>query len=208
MQPTLIDVAIGLALLLSVLGACHRGIGREMLHTVMFAILVAVGYVLFKNQSDASAPGDTVFWVVNSSYYLITAYVLTWVGMKVLSPLMIGYEVVGLRSRFWAGILCIIKLAVVLFGLNLWFAVHSTEVHPQRLKNLPPILRESLLVQISDKFTEDLYHWLASKQILEYHKVLDKPKTEKDKRDEDLMKTLGIKPEDAAPVAPTSVNSN
>lgn len=100
-QPTLIDVAIGLAILTSVLGACHRGLGREMLHTVMFAIMVAVGYVLFRTQAaQAVGPNDVVFWLVNSMYYVVTAYVLTWVFMKVLSPLVLGRENVGMRSVF------------------------------------------------------------------------------------------------------------
>lgn len=190
-QPSLIDIAIGLALLLSLLGACHRGIGREMLHTVMFAILVSIGYILFKNQQDNS-PSEVVFWVVNSSYYLITAYVLTWVGMKVLSPLVIGTEHVGLRSRFWAGALCLAKLAVVIIGLNLWFAMHTDDPHPKRLEALPAIMQDSQLVRLSDKVTEDVYKWLASKQIVEYHKVLDRKKTEQEKKDDELEKMLGV----------------
>lgn len=191
-QPTLIDVAIMLALVGSVLGACHRGIGREMLHTVMFAILVAVGYVLFKNQTQAAGPNDVVFWLVNSTYYMITAYVLTWVGMKVLAPLIIGHEAVGLRSRFWAGILCMAKLATVIFGLNLWFAINSPDVHPQRLNTLPALMRDSVLVQASDKFTEDLYKWLAGKQVLEYRKSLERQPTEDEQRKADMERLLGV----------------
>ena len=193
-QPTLIDIAIALAILGSVLGACHRGLGREMLHTVMFGIMVTVGYVLFRSQSDAAGPNDVVFWLVNSMYYVITAYVLTWLGMKILSPLVLGFESVGLRSRFWAGILSLVKLTVVLFGLNLWFAVHSPMVHPARLNTLPPLLRDSMLVQLSDKFTEDLYRWLASKNILEYHKNIDHQPTPQEMHDAELEKILGVSP--------------
>lgn len=191
-QPTLIDVAIALAILGSVLGACHRGLGREMLHTVMFAIMVAIGYVLFRTQGETSAEHDVVFWLVNSMYYVITAYVLTWVGMKVLSPLVIGHENVGLRSRFWAGMLSLTKLGFVLFGLNLWFAIHSPDVHPARLNTLPPILRDSMLVQLSDKFTEDLYKWMAGKNILDYHKSLERQPTEQEVRDAELERALGV----------------
>lgn len=191
-QPTLIDVAIMLALVGSVLGACHRGIGREMLHTVMFAILVAVGYVLFKNQSEASSANDVVFWLVNSTYYMITAYVLTWVGMKVLAPLILGGESLGLRSRFWAGVLCMAKLATVILGLNLWFAMNSPDVHPKRLNALPALMRDSVIVQLSDKFTDDLYRWLASKQMVEYRKSIDRKPTLDEERKADLERLLGV----------------
>ncbi len=191
-QPTLIDVAIMLALVGSVLGACHRGIGREMLHTVMFAILVAVGYVLFKNQTQAAGPNDVVFWLVNSTYYMITAYVLTWVGMKVLAPLIIGREGLGLRSRFWAGILCMAKLATVILGLNLWFAVNSPDVHPQRLNSLPVLMRDSVFVQLSDKFTDDLYRLLASKQVIEYRKSIERQPTEEEQRKAEMERLLGV----------------
>ncbi len=190
--PTLIDVAIAFAILGSVLGACHRGLGREMLHTVLFAILVTIGYVLFRTQAAQSAsPDDVIFWLMNSLYYVITAYVLTWVGMKVLSPLVLGRESVGLRSRFWAGILSLAKLLTVVFGVNLWFAVHSQHVHPDRLESLPPLLQESMLVRTSDRFTEDLYKWLASKNILEYYKTLDRKPATDDARKRELEQFLG-----------------
>ena len=192
MQPTLIDVAIGLAILGSVLGACHRGLGREMLHTVMFAIMVAFGFVMFRSQATGTSPDDVVFWLVNSMYYIITAYVLTWILMKVLSPLILGSEAVGFRSRFWAGVLSLSKLAVVVFGLNLWFAVHSPDVHPKRLQVLPVILRESLVIQTIDKYTEDLYRWLASKDILEYYKSIERAPTEEEKRSQEFENMLGI----------------
>lgn len=203
MQPTLIDVAIGLAILGSVLSACHRGLGREMLHTVMFAIMVAFGYIMFRSQATGTSPDDMVFWLVNSMYYIITAYVLTWIMMKVLSPLIIGREMIGMRSRFWAGVLSLAKLMVVVFGLNLWFAVHSPDVHPKRLNVLPPLLRESLLVQLSDKFTEDLYRWLAGKQILDYYKSIDRAPTEEEKRKAELENMLGVSPTELQAPAPT-----
>lgn len=191
-QPTLIDIAIGLALFGSMLAACHRGIGREMLHTVMFGILVVVGYVMFRTQAQESGPDDVIFWLVNSMYYLITAYVLTWAAMKVLSPLVIGHETIGLRSRFWAGMLSLIKIGVVIMSLNLWFAVHSADAHPKRLNSLPPILRDSMLVQLSDKFTEDFHRWLASHNLLEYHKTLDRKPTPEEEREAELERMTGV----------------
>lgn len=171
---TLIDALIALGLIGSILGACHRGIGREMLHTVLFAILVAAGYVLFRNQAVAPDKSDVAFWVVNSTYYLMTAYVLTWVGMRILSPLMLAHEKVGLRSRFWAGTLSIVKLATVIIGLNLWFAMHSPDAHPLRLASLPKVMQESLFVRVSDMWTERLYQWLASQQIVDYNKTVER----------------------------------
>ena len=194
-QPTLIDVAIAIAILGSVLGACHRGVGREMLHTVLFAIMVTIGYVLFRNQAgDATTTKDVAFWLVNSMYYIITAYVLTWVFMKVTAPLVLGRESIGLRSRFWAGVLSLAKLAAVVFGLNLWFAVQSDRPHPERLEGLPPIMRDSDLLRVSDRFTEDLYVWLASKNMLEYYKTRERLPTEEETRQKDLEKMLGVSP--------------
>ncbi|RYG58818.1 MAG: hypothetical protein EON60_12230 [Alphaproteobacteria bacterium] len=195
LQPTLIDVAIALAILGSVLGACHRGLAREMLHTVMFAILVVIGYVLIRNKAvQATSADDVIFWLVNSMYYLITAYVLTWVAMKVLSPLVIGREAVGMRSRLWAGILSLVKLASVVFGLNLWFAVNNTEAHPARLESLPNILRESALVHLSDRYTEDLHIWLAENNLIEYKKTTYRKEEPKDPRRKELEELLGVPP--------------
>jgi hypothetical protein len=171
---SLIDAAILLTFLASVLGACHRGIGREMLHTVLFAIAVTGGYVMFSNHSDAVKDADVSFWVMNSLYYLATAYVLTWAAMSFLGPLVIGREVIGLRSRFWAGIVSIVKIVAVVLCLNLWFAMHSTDAHPLRLKQLPSLMQDSKVVNFSDRMTEKLYIWLASRGIVEYHKTLER----------------------------------
>lgn len=193
--PTLIDVAIALAVLGSVLGACHRGLGREMLHTVMFGIMVTIGYVLFRTQAaQATSPNDVIFWLMNSLYYVVTAYVLTWVFMKVMSPLVLGRETIGMRSRFWAGILSLAKLAAVVFGVNLWFAVHSEQVHPDRLESLPPLMQQSMLVRLSDRYTEDLYKWLASKNMLEYYKTLDRKPEVNEERKRELEEMLGTLP--------------
>ena len=194
-QPTLIDAIIGLAILGSVLSACHRGLGREMLHTVMFAIMVAIGYVLFRADVAQGATNDVVFWLMNTLYYLVTAYVLTWVMMKVLSPLIIGHEAIGLRSRFWAGVMSLLKLGAVIFGLNLWFAVHSPDAHPKRLNVLPPLLRDSMMVQLSDKFTDDLYRWLATKNVLEYRKTIERSDTVEERRKSDFEQLMGVSSE-------------
>jgi hypothetical protein len=196
-QVTLIDAAIGLALFASVLGACHRGMGREMLHTVLFAIAVAAGFVIFRNVPENATAADVSFWVINSSYYLITAYALTWLAMKLISPLILGREQIGMRSRFWAGVLSIVKLGSVIFGLNLWFAVHSTEAHPLRLHALPAILRDSQLVRLSDSLTEDVYRWAAANNLLNYSKVVERaPESDSTPADplDGLLSTSGTIP--------------
>ncbi len=194
MQPTLLDVAIGLFLILNILGACHRGLGREMLHTFIFVLLVVFGYVMFRSSTPMETAQQISFWVVNSSYYLITAYVLTWVGIKVLSPIILGPQSVGLRSRFWAGALSIAKLATVILGLNLWFAMHSQHPHPKRLEALPPIMQSSVAIHISDKLTEDLYHWLAANNVVEYKKNLYRKPTPEEEQEKRLEEQLGIAP--------------
>lgn len=171
---SLIDAAILLAFLASVLGACHRGIGREMLHTVMFGIVVAGGYVMFSNHTQTDSDADVSFWVMNSLYYLVTAYVLTWAVMKAVGSIIIGREVVGLRSRFWAGALCIVKIVTVVLCLNLWFAMHSPDAHPLRLKSLPQVMQDSKVVALSDRMTEKLYKWLASRNVVEYRKTVER----------------------------------
>ncbi len=115
--------------------------------------------------------------------------------MKVLSPLVIGHEAVGMRSRLWAGVLSLTKLAAVVFGLNLWFAVHSQNVHPARITELPIILQESYLVRLSDRFTEDLYIWLAQKNILEYRKTTYRKPTDEENRKKELEQMLGVNPD-------------
>lgn len=194
MQPTLIDIAIALFLLLNILGACHRGLGREMLHTVIFLLLVAFGYIMFRTSGPVESVNEVAFWVVNSSYYLITAYVLTWVGLKIFSPLVLGPQNVGFRSRFWAGSLSIIKLATVILGLNLWFAMHTESPHPKRLEILPTVMQTSTAIRISDKLTEDLYMWLAAKNIVEYQKNLYRKPTPAEVEQKELEDQLGISP--------------
>jgi uncharacterized membrane protein required for colicin V production len=169
MDLTLLDWVLGLALLVSVLAACHRGLGREMLHTVLFGIAVAAGYVLFRTQAQLAGQGtqaEVAFWVMQSIYYLISSYVLTWAVMKLLGPLIIGWEEVGIRSRFWAGIVSMVKLGAVIFGLNLWFAVHSPDPSPQRLLSLPLMMQDSVLIQLSNALTDDAYAWLVQNNVM------------------------------------------
>ncbi len=194
MQITLLDVAIGLFLLFNILGACHRGLSREMLHTTFFGLLVLVGYVLFRTAGPVESENQTVFWVVNSSYYLVTAYVLTWVGIKVFGPLIMGPENVGLRSRFWAGVVSIVKLSAVILGINLWFAMNSENPHPQRLQSLPPIMQSSAAIQVSDILTERLYRWLAANNIVTYEKNIYRKPTPEEQRQRELEQELGISP--------------
>ena len=53
-------------------------------------------------------------------------------------------------------------------------------------------MRDSMFVQLSDKFTEDLYRWLASKQMIDYHKTLDRGQTLDEERKEELERMLGV----------------
>jgi len=194
MQVTLLDVAIGLFLILNILAACHRGLSREMLHTTFFGLLVLFGYVLFRTSGPIETENQTVFWVVNSSYYLVTTYVLTWVGIKVFGPLILAPENVGLRSRFWAGVVSIVKLSTIILGINLWFAMNSENPHPKRLESLPPIMQTSTAIQVSDILTERLYRWLAANNIVSYEKNIYRKPTPEQQRQRELEEELGITP--------------
>lgn len=163
---TLLDAAILLACLLSVLGAIHRGIAKEMVHTVLFGLLVIGGYVTMQSMPAPSAD-NLSFWVSNISYYLITAYALTWVIMTVVAPLMLGRHEIGYRSRFWAGVVSIVKIAAVVLGLNLWFAVHSPYAYPAREQSLPEVMQDSVVIQHTDAVTETLYQWLVAHNLLD-----------------------------------------
>jgi hypothetical protein len=116
--------------------------------------------------------------LINIAFYLLAGYVLTWGMMKVLGPILLSEErVIGMRSRFWAGALAMLKIVGVILGMNLWFAIHSPDAHPLRLKALPSVLQESELIQLSDKTTDDIYRWLAQNKILDYNKYMEKPAT-------------------------------
>lgn len=177
-QPTLLDAFILLALVGSVLSACHRGLAREMLHTVMFGVMVVVGYFFLKDTEIPKTPPELAKVMISCSFYLAAMYVFMWGAMKVLSPLILSHHIVGIRSRFWAGALSALKLAVSILGLNLWFAIQSPDAHPLRLEAFPLMVRESVLVQLSDRKTDEIYRWLASQNILDYNKFMEKPKTE------------------------------
>lgn len=197
---SLVDAAILLTLLASVLGACHRGIAREMLHTVLFLLVVGGGYLIYSGQAKTQTDADITFWLMNALYYLITAYILTWVVMKTFSVLIIGSEMVGLRSRFWAGVLCLTKIVSVVLCLNLWFAMHSPYAHPLRLQTLPKVMQDSRIVEFSDRVTEDLYKDLASRGVVEYRKTVDRLK-EQDTGNKPVQtygqQLLGLPPADA-----------
>lgn len=169
---TLLDAAILLAALLSVLSACRRGIAREMLHTVLFGAMLLIGYLLLRGQ-PAPDQSNLAFWVANISYYVVTAYALTWLVLTVTSPLVMGPHEVGYRSRFWAGALSLVKVAAMILGVNLWFAVHSPFAHPARLQSLPHVMQDSIVVQQSDALTEQIYLWLAGQGMLTYDKHVE-----------------------------------
>lgn len=180
----LFDALIIFAVFGTVLSACHRGLSREMLHTVMFAIMVGVGAVFMKNSGMPKSQEELTKFVISASFYLGAMYVLMWGGMKVLSPFILAPEHgLSFRSRFWAGALSIFKISSCIIGLNLWFAVHSPYAHPLRLEAFPQLVKDSLLVRLSDRQTDVFYRWLAENKVLDYNKFVEKPETpeEKDK---------------------------
>jgi hypothetical protein len=176
LQPTLIDAVILFALIGTVLSACHRGLAKEMLHTVMFALMVAVGIFFMRDDiAKAQTLEELSKVVITCAFYLGAIYVFMWGLMKVVAPLILSHELVGVRSRFWAGALSLAKVLAVVLGLNLWFAVQSNYAHPARLAQFTPVIRDSVLINLSDKTTDDLYRWLASNDFLEYRKQVDAP---------------------------------
>jgi hypothetical protein len=176
-QPNLFDLAAGLMILASILGACGRGAGKEMLHTLFFTAAVVGGYFYMRGNIATSTAAEVAGTFVNIGYYLATSYVFTWAVMKFAAPFMLDGMPPGIRSRFWGGILAMVKLLVAILGANLWLAVHSPDTHPTRLQALPALLHNSTLVQLSDSVTEELYIYLAQRNILLSHQYTSSPAT-------------------------------
>lgn len=202
----LFDAFASVALVATVLSACHRGLAREALHTVMFMIMVGVGLIFLKGQTMPKTPEELEKAVISAAFYLGAMYVLMWGAMKVVTPFILAPEHVhSFRSRFWAGALSILKLAICIFGLNLWFAIKSPDAHPLRLQTFPELVQESLLVQLSDRETDRLYRWLAEQKLLDYNKFMERPSNEAEKDKAGLSDMLfGV----LGPVGETSPTSS
>lgn len=187
----LLDAFIIVSLVGSVFSACHRGLAREVMHTIMFGIMVGVGILFLKDMDLPKSQEELTKLVISSAFYLGAMYVFMWGAMKLLAPFIMAPDhAFSIRSRFWAGALSIFKLSACILGLNLWFAVHSPDAHPLRLQAFPEMVRNSLVVQLSDKKTDELYRWLAEQKILDYNKFIDKPKTEQQQDSAGISKML------------------
>jgi hypothetical protein len=179
-----LDWLIIAVVLVTLFGACRRGLGRETLHTLLYLGTLAAGYVYIAARTPSSGTSAAVM-VVNLAYYVVTVYVVTWGIMRVGAPIIMDGVPPGMRGRFWAGILCLVKLLVTVVGLNLWFAVHSVDAYPQRMAQLPPFVQDSTLVKLSDSITEDVYQWAGTKGWLKYTPSAtsaDNPLTEEEEK--------------------------
>lgn len=197
-QPNLFDLLIVVLFLGSILSACQRGLAREMLHTVLFAIAAFVGYWFMRGEAASLPSGQQLSATevgaifVNLGYYLLSIYVLTWAMMRFGAPLLLDSHIPGFRSRFWGGMLAMTKLVVTALALNLWLAVNSPDAHPLRLQSLPTLLQTSTLVQLSDSTTEELYKYLAQHGFLNYHKYLERELTPEEQANRRTQKLLGL----------------
>lgn len=166
------DITFLIASALAVVLACRRGLGGELLHTLIF-LMAMVGGTIFMAQTnphagEANESTQAAFLSINLAYYALAAFLATSVLLKVLSPLMMKTITdVGLRSRLWAGLICTTKIIATSIFLLLWYAIHAPEPHPTRLLALPNLLQNSYLVQLADGgWTQSTHFYLADKGVL------------------------------------------
>ena len=190
-QLNLLDIAFLVFTGASVLLACSRGLGKEMLHTLLFFATLTGAYFFFQTQ-PISDTESIVKMLLNFGYFAISSYFITWVVMKFVAPVFLDGRPAGVRGRFWAGGLALVKIVGLALGLNLWYAVHSVDAHPQRLNPLPVAMRESVLVQVSDSTTEEFYKYLASKGFLTYEKFTHRQPTEQELEIQRHKQMIGI----------------
>lgn len=166
------DIAFLIAAGLAVVVACKRGLAQETLHTLIFLLAMVAGTIFMAQTNPATPEGaestQAAFLAVNLSYFALAAFLATSVLLRIFSPvLMKGISDVGMRSRLWAGILCTTKIVATGLFLNLWYAVHAPEPHPQRLLSLPGLLHNSYLVQLADGgWTQSVHFYLAHKGVV------------------------------------------
>ncbi|HEX2858610.1 MAG TPA: hypothetical protein VHP58_00160 [Alphaproteobacteria bacterium] len=162
---TLVDWIIIAAGLAASLNAVQRGLGKELLHTFLLLIGIVAGALLLKDTStpvgaDAAAPAVATQFV-NFGFYLLMLYVLLWVGIRTFGILIIGDYYGGWRSKFWGGILALIKVISLGLGFMLAYAVASPLPSPDRVLLLPKMLSASALVNFADVQADIAYHALA-----------------------------------------------
>jgi len=167
-HPNLFDALFGLALLLGVLLGCRHGNGKETLHTFLFGLSLLAGWLFLRSGELPTTQAELARIAVGIGFYAFAMYVFCWALQGVLAPLMLDGLPVGLRSRFWAGAQAIVKLLLIVLGVNLWYAAHSTATVGARLTPLPPLLHEAILIKLSDRLTEDTHRWLARHDFIAY----------------------------------------
>lgn len=167
-QINLFDSLFGLALVMGVLLGCLRGNGKETLHTFLFGLSLLAGWLFLRSGELPTTQAEIARLTVGIGFYAFAMYIFCWALMGVLAPFMLDSMPAGFRSRFWAGAQAILKLALIILGVNLWYATHSQTPVWERLQPLPPLLRDSTFISLSDRVTEDAHRWLAGQNFLTY----------------------------------------
>jgi uncharacterized membrane protein required for colicin V production len=167
-QPNLFDVLFGVGLIFAILLGMTRGNGRETLHTFIFGLALLAGWLFLRVGAMPGTQEELARLLISISFYAFAMYIFSWALMGLLAPFMLDNSIIGIRGRFWAGAQALIKLALVVLGINLWYATHSIMPVKERLQPLPPLLRESVLINLSDRFTEDTHRWLAAQKFVVY----------------------------------------
>jgi hypothetical protein len=165
----LFDSLFGISLVFAIFLGMLRGNGRETLHTFLFGLAMLAGWLFLRSGDLPSTQEDLARLVVSIGFYAMAMYIFCWALMGVLAPFMLDSGVTaGIRSRFWAGAQALVKLALVVLGVNLWYAAYSVLPVWERLQPLPPLLRDSTFIAVSDKVTDDTHRWLASQRFMGY----------------------------------------
>jgi hypothetical protein len=167
-QLNLFDALFLIGGLFAILLGMMRGNGRETLHTFVFAAALGAGWLFLRSGAPPATPEELARLVISISFYCFAMYVFSWALMGLLAPFILDGNDVGLRGRFWAGAQAMIKLVGIVLGVNLWYALQSAMPVWERLQPLPPLVRESVVVNLSDRLTEDLHRWLANNGLVTY----------------------------------------
>ncbi|PIZ32023.1 MAG: hypothetical protein COY40_00210 [Alphaproteobacteria bacterium CG_4_10_14_0_8_um_filter_53_9] len=162
-QFNLFDIVFLLMAAYAVLGACWRGLAREVLHTLVFTALLTGSYFYLAAQAAPATPEMAAKMLVNYGYVTLSFYVVSWIILKILAPVFWVDQPASIRERFWSGSLALVKIVAAGLALNLWYAMHTSEGHPLRLNMLPDTLRGSVVVQLSDTTTQELQVWFDQK---------------------------------------------
>lgn len=154
---------------LLVVAACRRGLALESLHTLIYLCAAVAGFIFMQQSADAGAdPYNTVFLTINLGYFMLAAYLLTAVVLRMLGGVMMKTTgPTGMRGRLFAGLLALTKIVGTALLIHVWFIAHSPEANPERLAPLPEILRNSELVQRSDAgFAQSIADFLANHNLV------------------------------------------